>query len=118
MTYSHEDSTQEKTENCKSHTYCMGNRGKDRTTYGGNKWKDPRLGKTNNENIVKGHETILDNDTKGYRDQTRHSRLYQPRHYSKYKKQIAYEVHAYCMNYSSENRNIENHRENTQTVAD
>eukprot|EP00972_Heterocapsa_arctica_P045747 6750699-Heterocapsa_arctica.AAC.1 len=49
MTHSHEDSTQEKTDNCKSHTYCTGNRGKNRTTYGGNKCKDPRLGKTSKE---------------------------------------------------------------------
>eukprot|EP00972_Heterocapsa_arctica_P076948 11349470-Heterocapsa_arctica.AAC.1 len=32
MTHSHEDSTQGKTDNGKSHTYCMGNRGKSKTT--------------------------------------------------------------------------------------
>eukprot|EP00972_Heterocapsa_arctica_P027883 4099852-Heterocapsa_arctica.AAC.1 len=49
MTYSHEDSTQKKAEICKTHTYCMGTMRKDKTTYGGNKWKGPILGKTNKQ---------------------------------------------------------------------
>eukprot|EP00972_Heterocapsa_arctica_P082991 12228981-Heterocapsa_arctica.AAC.1 len=72
-TYCHENSTQKKAEIYKTHTYCMGSIWKDKkeqghmdltsfnkirnkyrpygqTTYGENKWKGLRLGKTSKEN--------------------------------------------------------------------
>eukprot|EP00972_Heterocapsa_arctica_P036029 5302014-Heterocapsa_arctica.AAC.1 len=92
MTYSHEDSTQKNAVIFKTHTYCMGNMWKDnnekghmdltsckkirnkygtngQTTYGGNNWKGPTLGKTSKEKIVYGHKKIIGNDIKAYRAQ-------------------------------------------------